>query len=154
MSANTVDTSQAGGGDQHLNTNPPPLLQVNQDEAELNQIKVQYWDETEENEAEAEENELIRVQQEIERLWEEQESIMRRQATTQCTEAHRQHINRERARLTELQYTVDILRQQEQRQDPLLDQRQKHFNTNPPPPNYHIPPPPPPNYHILHHQPP
>jgi hypothetical protein len=38
---------------------------------------------------------------------------MRSQAITQCAEARRQHINRERARLTELQYTIDILRQQE-----------------------------------------
>jgi hypothetical protein len=79
---------------------------------------------------------------------------MRRQAATQHAEARRQHINRERVRLAELQYTVDILRQQVQRQDPLLDQRQHHFNTNPPPPNYHIPSPSLPNYHIPHHQPP
>jgi hypothetical protein len=65
MSTTTADTSQTGGGDQHLNTNPPPPLQVNQDKAELNQIEVQEWDEAEEDEAEAEENELIRVQQEI-----------------------------------------------------------------------------------------
>jgi hypothetical protein len=63
MSTTTADTSQIGGGDQHLNTNPPPLLQVNQDKAKLNQIDVQDWDETEEDEAKAEENELIRVQQ-------------------------------------------------------------------------------------------
>jgi hypothetical protein len=34
---------------------------------------------------------------------------MRRQAIAQCTKSHKQHINRERARLVELQYTVDIL---------------------------------------------
>jgi hypothetical protein len=115
MSTTIADISQTGGGEQHLNTNPPPPLQVNQDEAELNQIKVQDWDEAEEDEAEAEENELISVQQEIERLREEQESIMRRQVATQRVEARTQHINRERARLMELQYTIDILRQQEQR---------------------------------------
>jgi hypothetical protein len=60
-----------------------------QDESKLNQIKVQDWDEAEEDEAEAKENELIRVHQEIERLRQEQESIMRRQAATQCTEARR-----------------------------------------------------------------
>jgi hypothetical protein len=48
---------------------------------------------------------------------------MRRQAAVQRAEARRQHINRERVNLVELQYTVDILRQQE-RQDPLPDQKQ------------------------------
>jgi hypothetical protein len=61
-------SSQTSEGDQHLNTNPPPPSQVNQDKAELNQIEVQDWDEAKEDEAEVEENELIRVQQEIERL--------------------------------------------------------------------------------------
>jgi hypothetical protein len=46
---------------------------------------------------------------------------MRRQAITQCAEAHGQHINRERAKLAELQYTIDILHQQEQRQEAPLD---------------------------------
>jgi hypothetical protein len=70
---------------------------------------------------------------------------MRHQAIAQRVEAWRQHINRERARLTELQYTVDTLRHQEQCQQP---------NANLPPPNYPIPPPPPPNHYIPHHQPP
>jgi hypothetical protein len=70
---------------------------------------------------------------------------MRHQAITQHAEARRQHINREHARLAELQYTVDTLRHQEQRQQP---------NANSPPPNYPIPPPPPPNHYIPHHQPP
>jgi hypothetical protein len=62
---------------------------------------VQDWDEeVEEDEAATEEQELIWVQQEIERLWQEQESIMRRKAIAQCAKARRQHINRERARLT------------------------------------------------------
>jgi hypothetical protein len=56
-----------------------------------------------------------------------------------------QHINRERARLTELQYTVDTLHQQELHQKP---------NANPPPPNYPILPPPLPFNHIPHNQPP
>jgi hypothetical protein len=42
-------------------------LQVNQGEAEFNQIEVQDWDEAEE-EAEGDESELIRVHQEIEML--------------------------------------------------------------------------------------
>jgi hypothetical protein len=126
ISTTAVGTSPSSGGDHHLNTNlppPPPPSQVNSGEAELNQIKIQNWDEAEEDEAEAEENELIRIQQEIERLRQEQESIMRRQAAVQRAEARRQHINRERANLVELQYTVDILRQQE-RQDLLPDQKQ------------------------------
>jgi hypothetical protein len=79
---------------------------------------------------------------------------MRRQAAVQHV-AQRQHINSEHVRLAELQYTVDILHQQE-RQEPLSDQRQQHLNANrpPPPPYYHIPPLPPQNYNIPHHQPP
>jgi hypothetical protein len=42
---------------------------------------------------------------------------MRRQAIVQRVEGRRQYINRRRVRLTELQYTVDILHQQEQRQE-------------------------------------
>jgi hypothetical protein len=114
---------------------------------------MQDWDEeAEEDEAIAEE-ELIRVQQEIERLRQEQESIMRRQAIMQHANAHRQHINRERVRLTELQYTIDILHQQEQRQEPPLCQWQHQPNDNPPPPHNHIPPPPLPFNTIHHHQP-
>jgi hypothetical protein len=58
-----------------------------------------------------EEEELARVQREIERLRQEQ-SILIRQAAMQCTEAHRQNINRERARLTEMEYNLEILRHQ------------------------------------------
>jgi hypothetical protein len=72
---------------------------------------VQDWDEEAYKDEAAKEEELIRVQQEIERLRQEQESITRRQAAAQCAEARRQHINRERARLVELQYNIDILRQ-------------------------------------------
>jgi hypothetical protein len=69
MSTTAVVTSQGDGGDQHLNAKPfPPPSQVNQGDAEFNQIKVQDWDEAEEEEAEADESELIRVQQEIEML--------------------------------------------------------------------------------------
>jgi hypothetical protein len=79
MSTTTASTSQGNGCEQHLNTNPPlPPLQVNQGKAEFNQIKVQDWDEAEEEEAEPNESELIRVQQDMERLRQEQESIMRR----------------------------------------------------------------------------
>jgi hypothetical protein len=102
---------------------------------------VQDWnEEAEEIEAAAEEEELNRVQQKIERPRQEQESIMRRQAIAQCAEPLQQHINRERAMLTKLQYTIDILHQEEQREQP---------NTNPPLPNYHIPPPPP-HFNIPH----
>jgi hypothetical protein len=82
-------------------------------------------------------------------------SIMRRQVIAQCAEAHRQHISRERVRLAELQYTVDILHQQEQ--EPTLGQRQHQHNINPhppPPPHTHIPPPPSPFNNIPYHQPP
>jgi hypothetical protein len=84
---------------------------------------------------------------------------MRRQATVQRTEARRQHINRERARVVGLQYTVYILRQQEQRQEPPLEQMQHQSNINPPPPPlpynqipHHHPPPPP--YNQFPQQPP
>jgi hypothetical protein len=84
-------------------------------------VLVQDWDEeAEEDKATTKEEVLIRVQQEMERLQQEQESIMRRQAIAQRAGAHRQHINWERVRLIELQYTIDILCQQEQRQDPQL----------------------------------
>jgi hypothetical protein len=49
---------------------------ITQGEAKFNQIKIQDWDEAEDDEAEAEENEFPRVQQEIERLQQEQESTM------------------------------------------------------------------------------
>jgi hypothetical protein len=66
--ATTTGTSKTSEGNQHLNTNPPSSLQVNQDKAELNQIKVQAWDEAEEDEVLDKETEPIRVQQEIEML--------------------------------------------------------------------------------------
>jgi hypothetical protein len=78
---------------------------------------------------------------------------MRRKAITQRVEARRQHINREQTRLAELQYTIDILRQQEQRQEPQLVQRQHQDNINPLPPYTHIPLPPPQFDNILHYQP-
>jgi hypothetical protein len=116
---------------------------------------VQDWNvESQEDEAAADEEQLIRVQQEIERLRQEQESIMRRQAIAQCAEAHRQHINRERTGLTELQYTVNILHQQKQRQEPSLVQRQHQDNINPLPPRTHNPPPAPQFSNIRHYQPP
>jgi hypothetical protein len=112
-------------------------------------MQVQDWDEEEE-----EEEELIKVQQEIERLQQEQESIMRRQTIAQRTEAYMKHINREWARLTELQYTVDILHQQEQRQEPPLVQRQHQLNITLPRPPPHIPLPPLQFNNIPHYQPP
>jgi hypothetical protein len=57
-------------------------------------------------------------------------------------------------RHAELQYTVGILRQQEQRQESTLGQRQHQPNANPPPPHTHIPPPPPPFNNIMYHHPP
>jgi hypothetical protein len=101
---------------------------------ELDQAQIHDWDEeAEEDEAIAEEEELARVQQEIKRLQQEQESIVRRPAATQRAEARRQNINRERERLAELQYTLDILRQQEQRQEAPLDQI---LHQPPPPPSH------------------
>jgi hypothetical protein len=108
-----ASSTQTNGGDQHQSPlRAPSPLQVIQGDPELIQIQVHDWDEVEEDET-VTEDELIRVQQEIERLRQELESIMRRQAAVQHAEAQRQHINKERARLTELQYTVGILRQQE-----------------------------------------
>jgi hypothetical protein len=69
---------------------------------------------------------------------------MRHQAITQLAEARQQHINKERARLTELQYTINILQQREDHQQP---------NVNPHPPNYPIPPPPPLFNNIPHNRP-
>jgi hypothetical protein len=96
---------------------------------------MQDWgDKAKENEA-APEEELARVQQEIESFQQEQESIMRRQAIAQCIQAHRQHINRVQVRLVELQYTVDILHQQEQRHEAPLDHIHYQPNAKPPPPS-------------------
>jgi hypothetical protein len=109
---------------------PPPQ------EEELDHVQISVWDE---EAAAADEEELARVQEEIERLRQEQETILRRQATMQRAEAHRQNISRERARLTEMQYNLEILLQQG-RESPLHNQI----------PNQ-SPPPSPPHNHILHH---
>jgi hypothetical protein len=87
-----------------------PLLQ----EEEPDLIQINDWEDKVEDEAAAaaEEEELARVQQEIKRLRQEKESILRRQAAMQRAEARRQNINRERARLTEMQYNLVILHQQ------------------------------------------
>jgi hypothetical protein len=91
-------------------------IHVIQENAELEQVQVEDWeDEAFEDEA-AEAEELGGVQHEIERLHKEQETIARRQATTQHAEAKRHHINRERARLEELQYIVRIVAPPKQRQ--------------------------------------
>jgi hypothetical protein len=125
MSTTVTSSSKNGGVASYTKTNrgaphqspprAPSLVQVIHGDPEFDQIQVQDWDkESDEIEAAAKEDELIRVQQEIEGLWQEQETIMRQQEITQRTEARRQHINRESVRLVELQYTVDILCQQEQ----------------------------------------
>jgi hypothetical protein len=86
---------------------------------------------------------------------------MRRQAATQHAKARRHHINREQVRLAELQYTINILHQQEQRQEASLDHMQHQPNANhPPPPLLHnqvlhrLPPPPPPHNHFFQPLPP
>jgi hypothetical protein len=106
-----TNSTQTNGGAPHQSLLwAPSLIQVIQDNAELDQIQVEDW-KNEAIEDEAAEEELARVQQEIERLCQEQKAITRREAATQCAEARRQHINREGARLTELQYTIELLRQ-------------------------------------------
>jgi hypothetical protein len=147
VSSTTVGSSQNVGGASSTQTNggalhqsspqAPSSIQVIQENAELEQIQVEDWeDEAFKNEV-VKEKELARVQQEIERLHQEQEAITRRQVAAQHVEARRQHINRERARLTELQYTVEILHQQEESQEPLFEQSHHQNNPNPP-----LPPPP------------
>jgi hypothetical protein len=123
QNSGAASSTQTNGGALHQSPpRAPSPPQIIHGEPGLDQVQVQDW-ETEASKDEAtEEEDLLRVQQEIERLWKEQESIMRRQAALQHTKARRQHINKERARLAELQYIVNILRQQEQRQEPLLDQ--------------------------------
>jgi hypothetical protein len=63
---------------------------------------VKDWEDEAFKDEATEDEELARVQQKIERPRQEQEAITRRQAATQRAEGRRQHINRERARLTEL----------------------------------------------------
>jgi hypothetical protein len=103
-----------------------------QGDIEFDQVQINDWDkEAEGDEAVAEEEELASVQQEIESLQQEQESILRRLAAVRRTDARRQNINRERARLTELQYTHNILCHREQRQEASLNQIP---HQRPPPP--------------------
>jgi hypothetical protein len=158
MSTTAVGSSQNSGGTSSTQTNGgdprqstlrvlSPVQDV-QGDAELNQIQVQDWDE----EAEEAKEELARVQQEKGRIWQEQESIMRRQVIAQRAQTRRQHISREPVRLVELQYTIDILHQQEQ--ELMLGQRQHQPSSIPPPPppqHTHIPPPPPPFKNIMYH---
>jgi hypothetical protein len=111
---------------------PPPQKE------ELDHVQIGDQDEEpEEEEAALEEEELARVQQEIERL--RQETILRRQTAMQRAKASRQNISRERKRLTEMQYNLEILRQQGC-EAPLHNQ----IPNQPPPPS-------PPHNHILHH---
>jgi hypothetical protein len=115
-------------------------------DAELGQVQIDDWDEeAEEEEGATEEEELARVQQEIKRLQQEQEFILRRQATMQHAEARRQIISRERARLAEMQYNLDILCQREQGHE-----APPHNQIPQPPP----PPPPSPPHNQVPHQPP
>jgi hypothetical protein len=80
-------------------------------DAECDHVQINDWDEESKEEVAAvEEEELARVQQESERLRQEEESILRRQAAMQGARAHKQNITRERARLTEMQYNLNILR--------------------------------------------
>jgi hypothetical protein len=101
MTGAEVRNGHADGGQSSLRELPP--VQDAQGDAELDQIQVQDWDEkAKEDEVTTEEEGLARVQQEIERLRKEQETIIRRKAIAQHAKAHKQHINREWTRLTEL----------------------------------------------------
>jgi hypothetical protein len=133
-SHNIATPSQAAERDPHQ---PPPR------EEEPDHVQIDDWDDEAEKEAAAaEEEELARVQQEIERLRQEHESMLRRQAAMQHAEAHRQNINRERARLVEMQYNLKILRQQGC-EAPLHNQIPNQSPPPPPSPQHnHIPPPP------------
>jgi hypothetical protein len=95
----------------------PSPIQAIRENPEVKQLQVEDWQDEATKEAE-----LARVQQEIVWLHQEEEAITRRQTTAHCAEARRQHINRERARFAELPYTIEILCQQEQRQEPPLEQ--------------------------------
>jgi hypothetical protein len=92
-SINEVEPSQTGeGAPRQSPLRAPSPTHILSEDAELDQVQIDDWDEEAEEEAAvAEDEELARVQQEIERLWQEQESILRRQS-----------INKERARLVEM----------------------------------------------------
>jgi hypothetical protein len=108
-------------------------IQVIQENAELEQLQVEDWEDDIIEDKAVEEAELAKVQQEIERLRQEQEAITRRHAIAQRVEIGRQYINRERATLEELQYAIDILCQQEQRQESPLEQPYNQPNPHPQP---------------------
>jgi hypothetical protein len=104
------DSTQTNGGILHQSPPRAPLpIQVIQENAELEQLQVEDWEDDIIEDKAVEEAELAKVQQEIERLRQEQEAITRRQAIAQRVETGRQYINRERATLEELQYAIDIL---------------------------------------------
>jgi hypothetical protein len=153
--ANSTQTNR--GASHQLPSRAPSLIQVIQGNAKIEQIQVEDWENEAYGDKVIEEEELARFQQEIERLHQEQKVITRRQAASQRAEARRQHINRERVRLTELYYNIEILYQQEQRQEPPFQQPHHQNNLNPPPlPHFQIPQaqyPPPPAYET-HLQPP
>jgi hypothetical protein len=122
QNAEGTSSTQTNGGESHQSPlRAPSPIQVIQGKVELEQIQVEDWeDEAFEDEATAEVGQT-RVQQEIERLRQGQEAITRKQAVARRAEARRQHINRERARLAELQYNIEIIHQQGQRQEPPLE---------------------------------
>jgi hypothetical protein len=110
-STSAAGPSHTGGGAprQSPPRAPSPIHTLLGD-AKFDQVQIIYWGkEAKEEDAAAEEEELAKVQQEIERLRQEEESILRRHAAAQHAEARRQNINRERARLPKMQYTLDIL---------------------------------------------
>jgi hypothetical protein len=99
----------------------------------LHHIQINDLDEEAEEEAAAtEQEELARVQQEIERLRQEQESIVRRKVAMQCAEARRQNINREQARLAEMQYNLYVLHHQGH-EAPLPSPLHNQIHHQPPP---------------------
>jgi hypothetical protein len=154
QNSSAASSTQTGGGAPHQSPlRAPSPVHMIQGDVELYQVQIHDWDEEVEEDKAAVEEELARVQQEIERLRIEQESILRRQTAVRRAEARRQSINRERARFAELQYTLDVLCHQEQKQEAPLDQ----IPHQPPPlpphnKNLHQPPPPPLHNHFFHQQ--
>jgi hypothetical protein len=152
--AATSSQATAGAPRQSFLWAPSPIHTLLGD-AELDHVQIDDWDDEAEEEASAatEEEELARVQQEIERLQQEQESILRWQAAIPCAEAHRQNINIERARLVEMQYNLDILRQQGREAPPHNQIPHQPPPPPPSPPHNQIPyqphPPAPPYSHIF-----
>jgi hypothetical protein len=77
-----TSSTQTNGGVPHQSPpRAPSLIQIIQDNAELEQIQMEHWEDKAFEDEAAKEEELARVQQEIERLHQEQEAITRRHAT-------------------------------------------------------------------------